>query len=299
MRVQHGVGSNHQNAAQIAVALFGDRPELLCHSACNFGSQLNLDDVHRRSGRADQSCLKEIDLCSAVHLSLDELEPGDLAFGLAVRPRLDQGSMNRGDIFGDPRSEGAEQAVACGGNPGNKISLFSISDHGVKPIGECSRGDQRRHTGLDSRYGDGIGFAHVITRRHHQPCYRSSRGHLLQLLIAGLFGATASGRPLTDHPLRTAEAIQFEPPPEFGAVPAASSPLCIEQRQVCIERALPRPEDVTSIAPKDLADTIATVAGFTNDLFDGRAILGERQDGGNGLLTSQVTLVLQSFRAGQ
>ena len=60
---------------------------------------------------------------------------------------------------------------------------------------------------------------------------------------------------------------------------------------MCIERALPRPEYVTSITPKDLADTIATVAGFTNDLLDGRAILGERQDGGNGLLTSQVTLV--------
>src|ERR1700692_3479146 len=106
-------------------------------------------------------------------------------------------------------------------------------------------------------------------------------------------------RPLTDHPLRTAEAIQFEPPPEFGAVPKASRPLCIEQRQVCIERVLPCPEDITSIAPKDLANTIATVAGFTNDLFDGRSILGERQDSGNGLLTSQVTLVLQSFRAGQ
>ena len=197
-----------------------------------------------------------------------------------------------------PEAKEPSRLVACGGNPGNKISLFSISDHGVKSIGECSRGDQRRHIGLDSRYGDGIGFAHVITRRRHQPCYRSSRGHLLQLLIAGLFGATASGRPLTDHPLRTAEAIQFEPPPEFGAVPP-SSPLCTEQRQVCIERALPRPEDVTSIAPKDLADTIATVAGFTNDPLDGRAILGERQDGGNGLLTLQVTLVLQSFRAGQ
>ena len=108
-----------------------------------------------------------------------------------------------------PRSEGADQAFACGGNPGDKISLFSFSDHGVKAIGECSRGDQRRHTGLDSRYCDGIGFAHVITRRRHQPCDRSSRGHLLQLLIAGLFGATASGRPLTDHPLRTAEAIQI------------------------------------------------------------------------------------------
>src|ERR1019366_10330490 len=125
------------------------------------------------------------------------------------------------------------------------------------------------------------------------------RGHLLQLLIACLFGAAASGRPLTDHPQRTAEAIQFEPPPEFGAVPTASSPLCIEQRQVCIERALPCPEDITSIAPKDLADTIATVAGLTNDLLDGHAILGERQDSGNGLLTSQVTLVLKSFSAGQ
>ena len=29
----------------------------------------------------------------------------------------------------------------------------------MKAIGECSRGDQRRHTGLDSRYGAGIGFA--------------------------------------------------------------------------------------------------------------------------------------------
>jgi len=31
------------------------------------------------------------------------------------------------------------------------------------------------------------------------------------------------------------------------------------------------------------------VAGFANNLLDCRAILGERQDGGNGLLTSQVT----------
>jgi hypothetical protein len=69
--------------------------------------------------------------------------------------------------------------------------------------------------------------------------------------------------------------------------------LGIERWQSCIERALPCPEYVASIAPKDLADTIATVAGFAN------AILGERQDGGNGLLTSQVTLVLQSFRTGQ
>src|ERR1700729_2099579 len=68
---------------------------------------------------------------------------------------------------------------------------------------------------------------------------------------------------------------------------------------MCIERALPCPKYITSVAPNDLADTIATMAGFADDLLDCRAILGERQDGGNGVLTSHVTLVLQSFRAGQ
>ncbi len=81
-----------------------------------------------------------------------------------------------------------------------------------KPIGERPRSDQRRHTGLDSRYGDGIGFAHAITRRRLQPCDRSSRGHLLQLLIAGFFGATASGRPLTDHPPPPHIATAAKPP---------------------------------------------------------------------------------------
>src|SRR6266436_8869284 len=66
----------------------GDFTPFCCHSACKFGSDAISMIFTARSGRADQSCLKEIDLCSAVHLSLDELE------------------------FGDPRSEGADQAVA-------------------------------------------------------------------------------------------------------------------------------------------------------------------------------------------
>ena len=45
---------------------------------------------------------------------------------------------------------------------------------------------------------------------------------------------------------------------------------------------------------KDLADAISTVAGFANDLLDRRAVLGERQDFGNGLFASQITFVLQS-----
>ncbi len=90
----------------------------------------------------------------------------------------------------------------------------------------------------------------------------------MQLLIAGLFGATAPGRPLADHPLGTAETVRFKPSPEFSGVATAAGPLGIEQWQTCIERALPRPEYLASIAPKDLADAISTVAGFTNDLLD-------------------------------
>jgi hypothetical protein len=37
-------------------------------------------------GGADHTGLKEFEFTSAVHLAFDELELGDLAFGLAVRP---------------------------------------------------------------------------------------------------------------------------------------------------------------------------------------------------------------------
>jgi hypothetical protein len=62
---------------------------------------------------------------------------------------------------------------------------------------------------------------------------------------------------------------------------------------------LPCPEYIAPIAPKDLANSISTMAGFANNLLDLRAVLGKRQDRRNGLLASQISLVLQSFRAGQ
>jgi hypothetical protein len=38
------------------------------------------------SGGPDYARLKQVDLAATVHLAFDELELGDLAFGLAVRP---------------------------------------------------------------------------------------------------------------------------------------------------------------------------------------------------------------------
>jgi hypothetical protein len=70
----------------------------------------------------------------------------------------------RSSVVGRLRSEVAYQ-----------IGLDPFSHHCVKAIGEYSRGDERRHTGFDSRYCNGIGFAHVLTRRRHQSCDRSRR----------------------------------------------------------------------------------------------------------------------------
>ena len=48
--------------------------------------------------------------------------------------------MDRGDVFGDPRSEGADQAVACGGNPGNKITCVYRKLKSGRNDGEARRG---------------------------------------------------------------------------------------------------------------------------------------------------------------
>jgi len=81
-----------------------------------------LDDAPlHRATRANQPGLKKINLRSAVHLPLDEFDFGDVAFGLTVGPRLDQRSVDRGDVFGDAYDEGGDQALARCGNPGDEI----------------------------------------------------------------------------------------------------------------------------------------------------------------------------------
>src|ERR1700681_607084 len=97
-------------------------------------------------------------------------------------------------------------------------------------------------------------------------------------MIASLFGVTTPGRPFTDHPQGTAKAVRFELPPQFGAVAAAAGPLCIEQRQICVKRALPHSEHIASIASKHLTDKTSTVAGFANDLFDRHTVPGEGEN---------------------
>jgi hypothetical protein len=76
----------------------------------NRRAKLALTQIWCNSDRTDQAGLEEIDLSSAVHLTFDELELGDLTFGLSVRPRQSDRSADRGFVFGDAAGEGSHQA---------------------------------------------------------------------------------------------------------------------------------------------------------------------------------------------
>jgi len=49
-----------------------------------------------------------------------------------------------------PEAKEAIKLWLAAANPGDEIGLGPFSNHGVKAIGECPCGDERRHTGLDS-----------------------------------------------------------------------------------------------------------------------------------------------------
>jgi NAD(P)-dependent dehydrogenase (short-subunit alcohol dehydrogenase family) len=67
--------------------------------------------------RRDDACLEEIDFCTPIHLSLHELEFGDLTFGLTVRPWMDDRGLNGVAIRDDALGERAEWTVDRGGDP--------------------------------------------------------------------------------------------------------------------------------------------------------------------------------------
>jgi hypothetical protein len=66
----------------------------------------------------------------------------------------------------------------------------------------------------------------------------------LQLLVADFLGTATPRRPFADHPQGASEALLFQAAPELGAIAAATGPLRIKERQMFIQGALTRSEDV-------------------------------------------------------
>src|ERR1035437_4381297 len=110
-------------------------------------------------GGAEQACTKEIQIRSAVHLSLYELQLGVLTLGLSVRPGLRQSGVYTGAILNNALREGAQQAGHRISDPRLQIGAHAASDHAMEPVHEIARRHQRRHGVLDDRHraGDGLG----------------------------------------------------------------------------------------------------------------------------------------------
>src|SRR3546814_19460193 len=87
---------------------------------------------------SEEAGSEQIELCAAVHLALHELQPGDLPFGLSVRPRLGQGRAAGGSIGGDAFPERTDQAAGGVLAPRGQVIRTAVPQH----LGD--RSDMRR-----------------------------------------------------------------------------------------------------------------------------------------------------------
>ena len=87
--------------------------------------------------------------------------------------------------------------------------------------------------------------------------------------------------------------------PQRGAVADSSRPARVQPGEVCVERAFPRAEHIRALAAQDAPHRSAAMTGAPDDLLDRLARLVQRQDRGVGVLTSEITLVLELLRRGQ
>src|SRR3954447_19700653 len=93
-------------------------PKIDRGSASNFGSDAVWCTGRRElSFHSDQSGLQEVEMASAVHLTLHQLEFRNLAFRLTVRPRQRDRRTNSRLILGNAIDERGHEAVARSGYP--------------------------------------------------------------------------------------------------------------------------------------------------------------------------------------
>ena len=66
-----------------------------------------------------------------------------------------------------------------------------------------------------------------------------------------------------------------------------------------VERALPCPEDIRTLAATNLANEVPTMSCSTDDLLERHCVPDERHDGGIRLLALEIPIILQPFRASE
>ena len=104
----------------------------------------------------EKASAEQVELGAPVHLTLDELELGDLAFGLSVGPRRRDRGVDGGLVLGDAVGEGRDEARACSFEPWVKICVRLLADHRVESGDDLSSFHQERNALLDRRDSDGL-----------------------------------------------------------------------------------------------------------------------------------------------
>lgn len=119
------------------------------------------------------------------------------------------------------------------------------------------------------------------------------------MLIGRFLGPSSPCRPLTDYTQGALEALPLQTTPKLCAITAALAPLCIQKGQMSIERALPCPEDIRTLAATDLANEFTAVPCSTDDLLEWHCVSDERHDDGIHLLAPEIPFILQPFGASE
>src|SRR5690606_4508514 len=114
------------------------RPVLGCKIACNIGSDA-YSLLVERSRCTDQPCLQQVDIPPSIHLTFDEFEHCDLAFGLPVGPRRYDRGPDRLLVFCDAVPERSHEALRSALKPRRQLFHILLTDHGVEVGDDLTR----------------------------------------------------------------------------------------------------------------------------------------------------------------
>lgn len=95
-------------------------------------------DWAKLSRGSKKPCSQQIELGAPIHLTLDQLQLGVLALGLAIRPWQLQRGLNRCLISHNTAGKGCHHAGRGIGNPWFKIGALSFLDELMETSGEIS-----------------------------------------------------------------------------------------------------------------------------------------------------------------
>jgi len=178
---------------------------------------------------AEEPCIEEGDLGSAIHLTLDHLELGDLAFGLTIGSGFGDGGPDGKLVFVDTAGEGCDQRLSCCSDPVFQFGGAAVADQFLELLNEASRRRKRWHTGFDRGDSDRIGPTEMVAREGHHPRDSPGGWDFAQGLGRDLLGTPPTCRPFTKDPERASKALGPETALEFRAVAASCFPLFIEE----------------------------------------------------------------------